>query len=67
MVELDRQYPQYRLAQHKGYPTFEHRSLLMKYGPSSIHRVSYGPVRAAMEAHGIPAGSRAEIQTNRSK
>ena len=54
MVELDKKYPHYNLAQHKGYPTFEHRSLLMKHGPSDIHRTSYGPVKQAMLAHGIP-------------
>ncbi len=41
MLELDKEFPQYNLAQHKGYPTFEHRSLLMKHGPCSIHRTSY--------------------------
>lgn len=51
MVELDKEFPQYNLAQHKGYPTFEHRSLLMKHGPCRIHRVSYAPVKLAMQAH----------------
>lgn len=50
MVELDKEFPQYNLAQHKGYPTFEHRSLLMKHGPCRIHRTSYGPVKLAMQA-----------------
>lgn len=26
MIELDKQYPLYNLAQHKGYPTYEHRT-----------------------------------------
>ena len=51
MLELDKEFPQYNLAQHKGYPTFEHRSLLMKHGPCSIHRTSYAPVKLAMAAH----------------
>lgn len=50
MVELDKEFPQYNLAQHKGYPTFEHRSLLMKHGPCRIHRTSYAPVKLALQA-----------------
>lgn len=50
MKDLDKEYPQYGLAKHKGYPTFEHRGLLMKFGPSPIHRFSYGPVKLAEEA-----------------
>jgi ribonuclease HII len=45
MLELDRQYPQYRFAQHKGYPTQLHRSLLRQYGVSPVHRISFRPVR----------------------
>lgn len=45
MLELDRQYPQYRFAQHKGYPTQLHRSLLKQYGVSPVHRISFRPVR----------------------
>ena len=51
MKELDHQYPMYNLGQHKGYPTFEHRNLLMKFGPSDIHRLTFGPVKNAMIAH----------------
>ena len=53
MIKLDKQYPQYNLAQHKGYPTFEHRQLLMIHGPSDIHRYSYNPVRDAAIKFGI--------------
>ena len=45
MVKLDQQYPQYRFAQHKGYPTQLHLSLLKQYGASPVHRVSFKPVR----------------------
>jgi ribonuclease HII len=45
MVKLDQQYPQYRFAQHKGYPTRLHRSLLKQFGASPVHRVSFKPVR----------------------
>ena len=50
MVELDKKYPLYNLAQHKGYPTFEHRTLLLKHGASEIHRKTFGPVRLALES-----------------
>ena len=45
MLVLDQQYPQYQFAQHKGYPTQLHRSLLKQYGASPVHRVSFRPVR----------------------
>lgn len=49
MLQLHQQYPIYNLAQHKGYPTAEHRSLLIQHGPCEIHRRSYAPVRRALE------------------
>jgi len=45
MLVLDRQYPEYQFARHKGYPTALHRELLKKYGVSPVHRRSFGPVR----------------------
>ncbi|MFT7689251.1 MAG: ribonuclease HII [Candidatus Azotimanducaceae bacterium] len=45
MRDLDVQYPEYGLAQHKGYPTAAHRSALKKFGVSPIHRLSFGPCR----------------------
>ena len=41
MEELDREYPQYRFAKHKGYPTRLHYDLLREYGPSPVHRRSF--------------------------
>lgn len=46
MNELDLSFPGYGLAQHKGYPTKMHLAALKKLGVSSIHRRSYGPVKA---------------------
>lgn len=40
-VELDREYPQYGIAKHKGYGTREHMDALKKYGPSPIHRKKF--------------------------
>ena len=34
-------YPEYGYERHKGYPTKEHRSLVLKYGPSPIQRKSF--------------------------
>ncbi|HHZ20510.1 MAG TPA: ribonuclease HII [Firmicutes bacterium] len=41
MEELDREYPEYGFAKHKGYPTAAHYRALAKYGPSPIHRRSF--------------------------
>ncbi len=40
-IELDRQYPMYGIAKHKGYPTKEHMDAVREYGPSPIHRKSF--------------------------
>jgi ribonuclease HII len=45
MLELDRRYPEYQFARHKGYPTRLHRELLRKHGICPAHRRSFGPVR----------------------
>jgi ribonuclease HII len=44
MVDLDRQYPEYGFARHKGYGTAEHLKALRKHGPSAVHRRSFEPV-----------------------
>ncbi len=49
MIELDKQYPGYGLADHKGYPTKVHMDALDKLGITPIHRTSYAPVRAKIE------------------
>ncbi len=41
MEELDRRYPEYRFAQHKGYPTKLHYEMLAKYGLCPEHRRSF--------------------------
>jgi ribonuclease HII len=41
MTELDKQYPQYFLAKHKGYPTKLHYEMIDKYGIAPIHRKSF--------------------------
>ncbi|PID49540.1 MAG: ribonuclease HII [Proteobacteria bacterium] len=45
MLELDKQYPQYGFARHKGYPTKQHLQALQEHGISPYHRLSFRPVR----------------------
>lgn len=46
LVALDREFPDYGFAQHKGYPTAAHLAALARLGPTQHHRMSYAPVRA---------------------
>ena len=48
MTELDRRYPAYGFAIHKGYVVPEHRSALRQHGPCPEHRFSYVNVRGAV-------------------
>ncbi len=41
LMELDKQYPQYQFAKHKGYGTKLHSEMILKYGPSPVHRKSF--------------------------
>lgn len=47
MIELDRVYPCYEFARHKGYGTAVHRARLEEFGPCREHRFTFAPVRAA--------------------
>ena len=44
MDRLDRVWPQYGFAQHKGYGTAAHLAALSAHGPCPLHRYSYAPV-----------------------
>ena len=46
--EVDRAYPQYGFAGHKGYGTAEHLAALRAHGASPLHRTSFAPVRAVL-------------------
>ncbi|MCC5794388.1 MAG: ribonuclease HII [Chromatiales bacterium] len=48
MLALDRDWPGYGFARHKGYPTADHRARLAELGPCPAHRMSFAPVRAAL-------------------
>ena len=45
MLALDRDYPLYGFARHKGYPTPDHLAALAAHGVSPVHRRSFAPVR----------------------
>lgn len=50
MMEIwDKEFPEYGFAKHKGYPTAMHRLILKSLGPCKIHRLSFGPVKEAIE------------------
>ncbi len=49
MQELDKTYPGYGLAQHKGYPTPFHLQALQELGPCAIHRRTFRPVADLLE------------------
>lgn len=40
-LEWDSEYPEYGIAQHKGYGTKQHREMILDYGPCPIHRMSF--------------------------
>ena len=44
MVALDKQYPEYGLAKHKGYITAAHTAALEKFGATPIHRTSFANI-----------------------
>jgi ribonuclease HII len=48
MVALDRQFPHYGFAQHKGYGTEQHRRALIDWGPCPEHRRSFAPLRLSL-------------------
>ena len=45
MFELDKIYPNYGFAKHKGYPTKIHLDALREFGPCDEHRQSFKPVK----------------------
>jgi ribonuclease HII len=45
MERLDRVWPDYGFARHKGYGTPEHLEVLTRLGPCPLHRFSFTPVR----------------------
>lgn len=50
MIELDKEYPEYGFAKHKGYPTKAHIEAIHQYGLIDGYRKTYGPVKEVLEA-----------------
>ncbi|MEG3754669.1 ribonuclease HII [Psychromonas arctica] len=50
MVELDKRYPAYGFAKHKGYPTKAHFEALQTHGVIAEYRQSFKPVKAILTA-----------------
>ena len=49
MIELDKQYPQYGFAKHKGYITAAHTAALAEHGPCAEHRRSFSNIAALLQ------------------
>lgn len=49
MSALDRLFPQYGFARHKGYPTAFHLEKLTQYGATRQHRRSFAPVKRVLD------------------
>ena len=49
LLELDRQYPGYGFARHKGYPTPAHLAALRELGATAVHRRTFAPVKAILQ------------------
>lgn len=49
MYEIDKKYPEYGFASHKGYPTKKHLEAIEKYGLIDGYRKTYGPVKKLLE------------------
>ena len=57
LMVMHDQYPQYAFDQHKGYPTALHLERLRLHGVTPLHRKSYAPVRALIDAAAIKSGA----------
>jgi len=49
MIDLDRHWPQYGFAVHKGYGTPKHVTALTQFGPCPLHRKSFAPVKLLLK------------------
>lgn len=50
MIELDKEYPNYGLAGHKGYITASHTAAIKEHGVLPIHRQSFANIAAIIDA-----------------
>lgn len=52
MLDLDGEFPEYKLANNKGYGTQEHLNAIERYGPKRIHRISFAPIKQRYQGEG---------------
>ncbi len=45
MIEMDSKYPEYGFSGHKGYGSAAHLDAIRRFGPSPIHRLTFGGVK----------------------
>jgi len=60
MMEMDRRFPGYDFASHKGYATKKHLERINQLGPSPIHRRSYAPVGKSYQSSAQALGHKGE-------
>jgi ribonuclease HII len=53
MIALDKLYPEYGFAQHKGYPTKVHLEKIIEHGVLDCYRQSFKPVAKVIAEQGI--------------
>lgn len=63
MAAMDKLYPGYGFAQHKGYGTAAHIQALLQYGPCPAHRRTFRPVRDAAEIKSRVERSRGAVES----
>jgi ribonuclease HII len=51
MIELDKEYPEYGYAKHKGYPTKDHIAAVEKYGVKDFYRKTFSPISELINKH----------------
>ena len=51
MIALDREYPEYGFAEHKGYGTAAHLEALRRLGPCPAHRKSFSPIKEMLSPY----------------
>lgn len=67
MGEMDKKYPEYCFAKHKGYGTKLHLEKIAAYGPCPIHRFSFRPLKDLLTTPVSPAKISAVIDKNKQK
>ena len=65
MIDLDKEYPQYGFAGHKGYGSQSHMDAIRQYGATKWHRRSYEPVKSMhIMENGVDENIVIKLKTN---